>query len=100
MRQFSEYKSVVKVESSDNSIKLDLTYGKVGYRNAKWQQTNQIATLWKLQIMQIKGLRACARLAEHILEQRESLLSQLQTFLANLNSNVNKHIIKLEFSQT
>ena len=80
-RPRQKYKYVVKVESSYNSIKLDLTYGQVGYRNAKEQQTNQIATFKKLQIMQIKGLRACARLAEHknemrnILEQRVDCLN-------------------------
>ena len=49
-RQFSEYKSVVKMQSSDNSIKLDLTYDQVGYRNAKGQQTNQMSNCNSLEI--------------------------------------------------
>ena len=79
-RPRQKYKSVINVESSDNSIKLDLTYGQVGYRNAKGQQTNQIATFKKLQIMQIKGLRACARLAEHKNEMRNILEQRVDCF--------------------
>ena len=84
---------VVKVESSDNLIKLDLTYGQVGYRNAKGQQTNQIATFKKLQIMQIKGLHACARLAEHILEQKKFIVStsDLSCNFAEMSTNISSN---------
>ena len=100
-RQFLEYKPVVEVESSDNSIKLDLTYGQVGYRNAKGQQTNQIATFKKLQIMQIKGLRACARLSAHIVEQREFIVSNsdLSYKFAEFKCQQTYHQIRV-FSQT